>query len=210
MRYDEVAEYVGNLVGEGDELQRWAYKKSQALREQGVFPIDPARGRLLELLARLIAPGRVLEVGSGAGYSALWFMNGMGDKSTLDAIELNKTVIEALRAVRKKAGLERRIRIHHGSALDVLRKLRGPYDIVFIDANKDDYPAFLDQALRLTKPGSAILADNMLWGGAAVRGDKREGIRGILEYTKRIFSDARLSSVIIPLGDGLALSYRIN
>lgn len=190
-------------------MQKWVYKKSQALREQGVFSIDPARGRLLELLARLISPDRVLEVGSGAGYSALWFMKGMGDKGTLDAIEVNKKVIEALRAVTKKAGLEGRIKIHHGSALDVLRKIRGSYGIVFIDANKDDYPAFLDQALRLTKPGSAILADNMLWGGAVVRGDKREGIRGVLEYTKRIFSDVRLSSVIIPLGDGLALSYRI-
>lgn len=210
MRYEDVLDYVQRLVGEGDRLQEWVYAKSRELRERGVFPIDPTRGHFLELLARMTSPDRVLEIGSGAGYSALWFMKGMGGKGTLDAIEADPEVVDVLRVVTEKAGLQRRIRIHHGSALAMLRKMRGPYDLVFIDADKDEYPAYLDHALRLTKPRSAILADNMLWSGATVHSDtRREGVHGIMEYTKRIFADKRLSSIIIPLGDGLAVSYRI-
>jgi caffeoyl-CoA O-methyltransferase len=209
MRYEDVSKYVEKLVGEGDELQKWVYEKSQELRKHGVFSVDSTRGRFLELLARLKAPARVLEIGSGAGYSALWFMKGMGQRGALDAIEVDDQVVEALKAVIVKAGLEGRINIHHGPALEVLRKMNGPYDLVFIDADKDEYPAYLDEAMRLTRPGSTIVADNMLWGGATVRGDKRRKmVKGIMEYTRRIFADPRFSSIIIPLGDGLAVSYR--
>jgi len=210
MEYEEVVGYVQRLVGKDSGLQKWVYGKSQELREQGVFSIDPTRGRFLELLARMTSPQSVLEIGSGAGYSALWFMKGMGKKGTLHAIEVNPKVVEVLRTVVAKAGLEGRVEIHHGPALDMLRNLNGPFDCVFIDADKDEYPAYLDQALRLTRIGSTILADNMLWSGATVRGDRsREGVRGIMEYAERIFTDHRLSSIIVPLGDGVALSYRI-
>ncbi|MGD0689640.1 MAG: O-methyltransferase [Candidatus Bathyarchaeia archaeon] len=210
MRYEEVLDYVQRLVGEGDRMQEWVYAKSQELRNLGVFPIDPTRGRFLELLARMTSPNRVLEIGSGAGYSALWFMKGMGGKGRLDAIEVNPEVVEVLLGVTKQAGLQGRIRIYHGPALAMLRKMSGPYDLVFIDADKDEYPTYLSHALRLTKARSTILADNMLWSGATIHGDTRkEGVRGIMEYTKRIFADKRLSSIIIPLGDGLAVSYRI-
>ena len=210
MKYEDISDYVAKLVGDGDEFIAYVGKRSLELRKHGVYRIDPTRGRLLELLARLRSPDRVLEIGSGAGYSALWFMKGMGPKGTLDAIERSPEVVKALEGVVRKARLEGRIRIHQGSALSILKHLRGPYDFVFIDADKEEYPDYLQEALRLTKPGSMIFADNMLWGGATVRGEKNgEDTRGIVEYTRRIFHDPRLSSLIIPLGDGLAISSRI-
>lgn len=210
MRYEEVSDYIAKLVGKGDDLQAWVSEKSAELREYGVYSIDPTRGRLLELLARLRSPKTVLEVGSGAGYSALWFIKGMSADGILDAIEINSKVAKVLEAVVKKAGLEGRIRIHNVPALSILKVLKRPYDFVFIDADKDEYPDYLDEAIRLTRPGSIIMADNMLWSGATVHGDKRrEGVQGIMEYTKRIFNDERLSSLIIPLGDGMAISFRV-
>jgi len=206
MRFDEVSEYIRRLVGEGDELLAWASERSDEL--DGVVHIDSNSGRLLELLTRARSPKRILEVGSGAGYSALWFMKGMPPNGILDAIEQNHSIVEALEATIKKAGLEGRVRIHQGQALEMLPKMKRPYDIVFIDAKKEEYPNYLEEALRLSRPRSIILADNMLWGGAAVRGEKSEGTQGIIEYTKRIFNDSRLSSLIVPLGDGLAVSYR--
>ena len=210
LQYEDIMNYVGGLVGSGDELQVWVWSKSNELRELGVVPIDPTRGRFLELIARIKSPRRILEIGSGAGYSALWFMKGMGQKGTLETIEVDRQVASELQEVIQKAGLKRRIKVHHGVALEILRKVKGPYDVVFIDADKDEYPQYLQHAMKLTSIGSIILADNLLWSGATfLRGIQREGAEGIIEYTKRIFNDPRLSSLLIPLGDGLGVSYRI-
>jgi predicted O-methyltransferase YrrM len=209
MRYEEVLKYVQKLVGEGGELLAWVNKRSDELRESGVFQIDQSSGRLLELLARLRSPKRVLEIGSGAGYSALWFMKGMPPDGILDAIEMNPKVVQALEVAIKKAGLEGRIRIHQGRALDVLPGMKGPYGMVFIDADKSEYPRYLEESLRLTQAGSMILAHNMFMSIPAAGREKTPKIKGIAEYTRSIFNDPRLSSLIVPLGDGLALSYRI-
>jgi len=210
LQYEDVVQYVAGLVGQGDPLQTWVHTKSEELREHGVFPIDSTRGRFLELVARIKSPRRVLEVGSGAGYSALWFMKGMGKKGTLDAIEIDPHVVKQLEEVIQKAGLRKRIRIHQGSALETLRRLKGPYDIIFIDAEKDEYTQYLELGMKLTKPGSIIMADNLLWSGSTFqRNVRKEGAEGIIDYTKRIFNDPRLCSLIIPLGDGLAISYRV-
>lgn len=210
LRYEDVSNYAQSLVGQGDALQILARHRSDALRAHGVVSIDSTTGRFLELIARLSSPRRILEIGSGAGYSALWFLKGMSANGILEAIEIDPKVAEELKGVIRKAGLARRVRIHVGPALDILRKLKGPYQIVFIDANKDEYPQYLQYALKLTKPGAIILADNMLWSGATfLRNIRKAGTAGIMEYTKHAFSDSRLSSLIVPLGDGLAVSVRI-
>jgi predicted O-methyltransferase YrrM len=208
VRYEEVLEYVQELVGEDDEILRWVSKRSDELREEGVFQIDPSSGRLIEILTRLRSPKRVLEIGSGVGYSALWFMKGMPPDGTLDAIEINPKVAQALELTIRKAKLEERIRIHLGRALDILPNMAGPYDAVFIDADKEGYPKYLEHAIRLTQPGSMILAHNMFMDLATVKGEKSSKQPGIAEYASRMFSDNRLSSIIVPIGDGLALSFR--
>ena len=80
---------------------------------------------------------------------------------------------------------------------------------MFIDADKDEYPSYLNHSMRLTHVGSVILADNLLWGGSVLSAKRREGETGISEYTKMIFRDRRLRSLIVPLGDGLGVSYRV-
>jgi predicted O-methyltransferase YrrM len=209
MRYEDVSEYVQGLVGTGDDTLAWTSERSDELRDSGVFQIDPSSGRLLELLARIRSPKRVLEIGSGAGYSALWLTKGMPPDGTLDAIELDPKVAQALGVTIERAGLGGRIRIHQGRALDLLSKMKVTYDMVFIDANKDEYPEYLDQALRLTVPGSVILAHNMFMSIGTVNGKRSRRQKGIAEYTRRIFNDHRLSSLVVPLGDGMALSYRV-
>lgn len=208
MRYEEILEFVERLVGEGDDLLARVDKKSDELRDEGVYQVDSSTGRLLEILARLRRPKRVLEIGSGAGYSTLWLMKGVEPEGILDAIDANPTAIRALEQTAEKAGLQGQIRIHEGRALDVLHTMKEAYDFVFIDAAKEEYPRYLDEALRLTRPGSMITAHNMFMSLPAGRGEKAPAVKGIAEYTRRIFSDPRLSSLIIPLGDGLAVSYR--
>ena len=210
LRYEDILNYVQSLVGPGDDLQTWAWRRSNELEDHGVVPIDSSRGRFLELVARLRAPRRVLEIGSGAGYSALWLLKGMPRNGLLDEIEGDPIVAKELGAVLKRAGVKRGVEIHVGPALPVLRRFRSPYDMVFIDAAKEEYPQYLSYAMKLTRPSALILADNMFWSGATfLPGVRKHGAKGIMEYTKRIFSDPRLSSLIVPLGDGLAISVRI-
>lgn len=209
MQYEQITEYIQHLVGKEEAALAQAYRKSIALQRYGVFPIDSSRGRFLELITRMINPKRILEIGPGAGYSGLWFLKGMGTLSKLEVIEQHPYVAAEFEKVMKNAGFGKRIKVHLGSALDVMPHLKGYYDFVFIDADKDEYPDYLRCAMRLTHVGSVIVADNLLWGGSVLSGKRREGITGVREYTRMIFNDKRLRSLIVPLGDGLALSYRV-
>jgi predicted O-methyltransferase YrrM len=209
LRYEDVSRYVEGFVGDGGSLFTWAYGKSLELGPEGVVPVDPPRGRFLELVARMTRPRKILEIGSGAGYSALWFLKGASKTARLDIVEINPRVEREFERVMRRVGHWKRVRVHSGPALKVLPHLKGFYDCVFIDADKDEYPDYLRHALRLTRPGSIIVADNLLWGGSVLGNQQREGARSIHEYTGMIFKDKRLSSLIIPLGDGLALSFRV-
>lgn len=210
MQHASIMKYIEGLVGPEDELLGQVRRRSEELSEEGVVSIDPTRGRFLELIAMVRSPRRILEVGSGVGYSALWFMKGMGRRGSLETIEINPQVAKELSAMFKKAGFSRRVKVHVGPAIPILTKLKGPYDIIFIDAEKDEYPEYLQHAMRLTRRGSLILADNMLWSGAVfTSGMNKRGTEGITTFTNRIFRDGRLSSLIIPLGDGMSLSCRV-
>ena len=206
LKYENVAEYVEGLVGEGGKSFVKAHDKS--LKMQGVVPIDPSRGRLLEFLCRIQTPKRILEIGPGVGYSGLWFLKGAGEKCELEVIELNHHVASEFKKTMKSAA-NRKLTIHHGAALEVLPKLRPYFDIIFIDADKSEYPEYLQHAMRLTHPGSLIIADNLFWHGAVFSDRTRKGVGGVVKYTRRIFKDKRLCSLIIPLGDGVGISLRV-
>ena len=209
MRYEQVADYVERFVGERDAALSLAYRKSIELRPYGVVPIDPSRGRFLELVARMTDPKRVLEIGPGGGYSGLWFLKGMRSNVKLEVVERHPHVAAEFRRMMKMAGFARRVAVHLGPALDVLPRLKGHFDVVFIDADKDEYPSYLKYSMRLTHVNSVILADNLFWGGSVLSGRHREGASGISEFTKMIFKDRRLRSLIVPLGDGLSISFRV-
>ncbi len=183
------------------------YRKSAAMKQFGVFSVDPPRGRFLELIARIRSPKKILEIGPGIGYSALWLLGGASPKTTLDVIERDSYVAREFEKVMVNAGYRNRVRIHQGQALEVLAHMKDVFDCIFIDADKDEYPDYLRQSLRLSRRGSVILADNMFWSDL-LTGQKR-GVRGIHQYSKMIFQDKRLSSLIVPLGDGLAISLRV-
>ena len=209
MQYEKVTDYVERFVAERDAALSMAYRKSIELRSYGVVPIDPSRGRFLELVARMTDPKRVLEIGPGGGYSGLWFLKGMKSNAKLEVVEHHPHVAAEFRRIMKMAGFAKNVVIHLGPALDVLPQLKGYFDIVFIDADKDEYPSYLKHSMRLTHAKSVILADNLFWGGSVLSGRHREGVNGISKFTRMIFTDKRLRSLVVPLGDGLSLSYRV-
>jgi predicted O-methyltransferase YrrM len=124
----------------------------------------------------------------------------------LDTIEFTPLHAGAAREWFERAGLGTRVTVHEGAALEVLPRLEGPYDLAFFDAAKAEYCDYLEHALRMVRPGGLILADNVFWNGRVASESDDEDVRGIRDYNARIASDPRLSSSVIPVGDGLSVS----
>lgn len=176
------------------------------------FPIiGPATGQLCYLLARVAGARRVFELGSGFGYSTAWFAravkeNGGGTVHHVvwDA-ELSRRAREHLAAL----GLADVVRFHVGEAVRMLARARGPFDLVFNDIDKQDYPKALDVIVRRLRRGGLLLADNMLWGGRVFDPrDRSPATRGVREFTRRLREDPRWISAVIPVRDGLLVAYR--
>jgi predicted O-methyltransferase YrrM len=210
VEYNEVCSYVERLVGDGGEGLARVYNESAAMKKNGVYSIDPPTGRFLELITRTRSPKNILEIGSGIGYSALWLLKGASPTTTLDVIEVNSHVARKFKKVMAREKHQNKIKIHQGPALEVLAKMKKIFDCIFIDADKNEYPDYLRHSLRLTRRGSIILADDIykFWNDNTTE-QKKANLQGVRGYTEMIFKDKRLSSLILPLGDGLAISFRV-
>src|SRR4030095_15469368 len=175
----------------------------------GIPPLSADTGAVLTPLARMTGAMNAVEVGSGAGYSGIWIARGLVPKGVLTTIEADPEHQRLAKESYQEAGIPSRLRSILGRALDVLPRLSdASYDLLFIDAAKEEYPEYLEHALRLTVPGGVILADNLLWSGRVadptVTDPQTEGLRA---YARSIAEDDRLQSVILTVGDGLGLSW---
>ena len=202
---DAIAAYLGALSPTEDEVLRRARERAA---RGSMPPVAPATGAFLRLAARWVGARAAVEIGSGAGYSGVWIARGMDPKGVLTTIESNPDHRRLARETYAEAGLAGRVRSIPGLALEVLPRLADrSYDLVFIDAAKHEYPEYLDHAMRLLRPGGVVLADNILWSGRVADPSARDpDTEGLREYARRAATDERLESLILPLGDGLAVS----
>jgi predicted O-methyltransferase YrrM len=159
-------------------------------------------------LARATAARTVVEVGSGGGYSGLWFMGGMEPKGILTTIEVDSSHQTLAQQAYAEAGVTGRVRSLLGPALQMLPKLAdASYDIVFVDALKSEYPDYLEHAKRLLRPGGVLVADNVLWGGRVadplIDDADTEGLR---MFNDAVTEDPDFSGLILPIGDGILVA----
>lgn len=210
--HEALEHYVRGLFGREDEhLQR----VRQRTIEEGVpqISVAPEEGRLLQILIRLAGAKRVVEIGTLMGYSGTFIARALPDDGKLISLEMDEARAAMARELFDQGGLADRVEIRVGAALDSLRQLssEGPFDAVFIDANKDGYPAYLDWAVDHVRVGGLILAHNALWSGRVVHPEGADAnLQGLLNFNQRIADDSRLLGVIIPMGDGLAAAVRIH
>ena len=203
---DRFDSYVGALFAPEDPVL-------MALREdadrEGLPPIaiSPDTGRLLQVLLRAIGARRVLEVGTLGGYSALWMARALPPDGRLLTLERDAAHAAFARRHLAAAGVADRVEVREGHALQLLPALDGErFDLVFLDADKEPLPTYLDWALRLVRPGGAIVADNALWGGRVL--DDRatdEATVAVREFNRRMATDPRLTSIVVPTHDGVAI-----
>ena len=202
----EIEAYLDALAGPtpAREPVRAAMERLAAER---AFPIvGPHVGRLLAILAGALGARRVLELGSGFGYSAYWFARAVGPGGEVHCTDLDAENRRQALSFLGQAGLADRIRYHLGDALERARGLQGPFDIIFNDVDKEHYPETVELAVGLLRPGGLFITDNTLWKGrvaAPAAGDLTTA--AVLEFNRLVTAHPRLQTVIVPLRDGLAI-----
>lgn len=180
-------------------------------REMPPIAVSAEEGKLLHVLVAAIGARRVLEIGTLGGYSAIWMARALPADGRLLTLELEEMHAEVARTFVRRAGLDGVIEVRVGPALESLAALgqqaTPPFDVCFIDADKQSYPKYLDHALRLVRPGGLILGDNTFLSGRILdRSDPTDSAAAMREFNQRIASDSRLASVIVPIRDGLSIS----
>ena len=155
-------------------------------------------------------PLKILEIGTAVGYSAICFSNYLQEGGIIDTIERDEERAKQARVNIEKAGVQDKINIYKGDAVEILPTLNYKYDIVFIDAAKGKYPYFLKEALRMINNGGIIIADNVLYKGYVMsdynKHKQRTAVRNLREYIAEILNNKKLETEILEVGDGLAIS----
>ncbi len=160
--------------------------------------VSPLQGKLLHLLARVVGARRILELGTLAGYSTIWLARALPPNGELITLERDPSAAEVARASIDRAGLGERVTITVGPALDSLPGLDGPFDLVFLDADKRSNAAYLDHALRLARPGTLIVADNVVRNGAVADATSDDpSVRGVRAFAEALASDPRVDATAI-------------
>ena len=211
---ERIDDYIEQLfVGHDDALTRnIATSRASGLPE---IQVSPAEGKLLYLLAKIAGARRVLEIGTLGGYSTTWLARALPDDGAVVSLEVNETHAAVARRNLEDAHVQSKVSILVGDAADGLRSMidrhEPAFDLVFIDADKQSYSKYLDLALRLSRPGTIILADNLLRHGAVLdAAPADENAAGARAYNALIAAHPRLESLVVPIIrskiDGLSIS----
>jgi predicted O-methyltransferase YrrM len=166
------------------------------------------QGRVLSMLAKLISPKHILEIGTYTGYSALCLAEGMQVDGELHTIDINEELYDLQRRYFDASAFGTRIFQHTGNALEIIPKLENNFDLVFIDADKNNYPKYLDIILPKLKKGGVILSDNVLWSGKVIENVSEEDLdtQALVVYNRLLHEHLDLETVILPIRDGLTIS----
>jgi len=185
-------------------------EEMESLASRRGFPIvGPLVGGLLHLITRSLGARRVLDLGSGFGYSAVWFARAMGPEGRVVATEASRENATLAERFLSGAGVADRVDYRVGDALEIAQGLDGPFDVVFNDIDKQHYPRTLSVANRLLRIGGLFISDNMLWFGSVVEENQEETTRGVRELTRMLYASPHFITSLIPLRDGVTLSLRV-
>ncbi|HET6437178.1 MAG TPA: O-methyltransferase [Anaeromyxobacter sp.] len=215
----------GTLAGRVDAYIEGLFVPKDPALEQGLadaaaaglpdIAVSANEGKLIHLLARLVRPRRILEIGTLGGYSTAWLARALEPHGRLVTLEIDGQHAEVARRNLARAGLDDRVEVRVGPAQQALRTMiasaERPYDVVFIDADKDAYPGYLELSLQLARPGSLILADNVVRDGAVLAEDPADAYgAGVRAFNAALAAHPRLDSIIVPIYrerlDGLSIS----
>ena len=203
----EQAEYLDQLLTQHDPLLEEMEKYAA---EHRVPIADREVARFLEISARACGAKRALEIGMAISYSVIHLLRGMGKDGLVVTIEPNEEMIRASEGYLGRAGLRDQVRIERGKALEVMPRLTETFDLLFIDAVKEEYRRYLDLGLERLRPGGLVIVDNLLWGGK-VADDSEQSDSSTLalrDFNHYFVNHPHLASEVLPVGDGLGYAVK--
>ena len=209
--YPYITEFLRSEVNRHDgvlkELEEYA-------KENSVPIVQPETAQLLEVLAAMKRPARILEIGCAIGYSALLMAQYLADNGTVTTIEWDADMAVRARENIKRAGYEDKINVIHNDAKEVIPTLTAEYDIIFLDGPKAHYIYMLDDCVRLLRKGGLLVADNVLYKGMTTTDDlvirrKITIVRRLRQFITELNSRTDLKTSILPLGDGMTISIKL-
>jgi predicted O-methyltransferase YrrM len=201
----QIDAYLHQLY-EDDDPVRW---EMEGLARQRRFPIvGPLAGRHLYQLTRMIGAQRVFELGSGYGYSALYFARAVGPGGQVHCTELSTENIHLAEQFLRRAGVWERVTYHRQEAIATLRQVGGVWDIIYNDINKAAYPETIELAYAHLRPGGLFITDNIFWHGRIFQNEADADTQGIIEFTRRLMTHPGFFTTFYPARDGLAVALR--
>jgi len=165
------------------------------------------QGRILAMISCMVAPKRILEIGTYTGYSAICLSEGLTHDGILHTIDINEELMSMTKKYFAMAGCEKKIKTHTGDAVKIIPTLKETFDVVFIDADKKNYAVYFDLVIGKVRKGGIIIADNVLWSGKVLEAAATmdTDTKAISEFNKKIRGDQRVESLLLPVRDGLTL-----
>jgi predicted O-methyltransferase YrrM len=168
------------------------------------------QGRLLSIISKLIKPKKVLEIGTYTGYSAICIAEGMNKNGIIHTIDKNEELNTIQKKYFKKSGLENNIIQYNGCALDIIPKIEEKFDLIFIDADKENYINYFNLVIDKLNNNGVILADNVLWSGKVINSEDHDLTTNVLrEFNRMVNNDNRVETILLPIRDGISIIRKI-
>ena len=168
------------------------------------------QGRVLAMISQMVRPERILEIGTYTGYSAICLAEGLQEHGKLITLDINEELEQRVRRYFDEAGLASKIQYQIGNAIEIIPTLKESFDLVFIDADKENYPLYFDLVIDKVRPGGIILADNVLWSGKVIQEKKDKDTRAVVEFNNMIRNDKRVENVLLPIRDGIFIIRKVS
>jgi len=202
---DDIARYVEQHTSAESDLLK---KISRDTHAQVLMPrmlSGHVQGRFLAMISQFIRPAFILEIGTYTGYSAICLAEGLAPNGKLITIDVNEELESRVRGYFQQAGIASKVEYHIGDAANIIPTLDVMFDLVFIDADKENYSLYYELVFDKVKIGGAILADNVLWSGKVTQTKMDKDTRALVEFNKKVNNDTRVEALLLPLRDGIMM-----
>ena len=207
----EIYNYIDNHSSDESDILYELRRETELKCLNPIMLSGKIQGNFLAIISKLIKPFNVLEIGTYTGYSTLCIAEGINPGGMIHTIDKNEELLQIQNKYFEKSGLRNQIKQYTGDALAIIPKLKFDFDMVFLDADKENYIKYLELISPILKPGGVLLTDNVLWHGKILESSENQDrvTRLIVNFNKKILEDKSLKTVMLPIRDGISLTLKL-